>query len=247
MALKLTNPLHFPLAVLAGGVVLVLGIRLMRLPAVVALPAAIVVAGGSASIRQGQGKGPRKSSSKSSGKSRDLSAELDRLYAKASDLTEQAELLREEATERLQEVQQLELLGAVQYACDRTQELPTKIQGMIDRMGDGKALLSVPELTQQIADATAKRDNSDGPVKAQWQTLVESLERNLKLAQDGENASQAQVANLSTLISNAAGTLQQLQNKLRTADLSSTSETTALRALSDEFSSFQENVELLVA
>ncbi len=243
MAFQFKNPLHYPLAVLAGGIVLVLGVRLVRLPSLLALPAAVAVAVGTAAIRPEQSN----PTSQPSGKFPDLTAELDQLYYKASDLTEQAELLREEARERLQEVQQMELLGAVQYACDRTQELPDKIQSFIDRMGDGKALLSAAELTQQIADATAKRDNSSGPVQAQWQTLVDSLQRNLSLAQEGESTSQAQIANLSTLISNAAGTLQQLQNKLRTADLSNTHETSELRALSDEFSSFQENVDLLAA
>jgi hypothetical protein len=241
MAFQLKNPLHYPLAMLAGGIVLVLGVRLVRLPSAIALPAAIAVAIGTAAIRPEQAS----PTSQSSNKSPDLSAELDQLYSKALDLTAQAELLREEASDRLRDAEQVELLGAVQYACDRTQELPDKLQGFMDRMGDGKALLSAAELTQQIADATAKRDSSSGPVQAQWQTLVDSLQRNLSLAQEGENASQAQIANLSTLLSNAAGTLQQLQNKLRTADLSNTHETSELRALSDEFRNFQENVDLL--
>lgn len=242
MALKLTNPLHYPLAVLAGGVVLVLGVRLVRLPSVVALPAAVAVSLGAAVVRQA---GDTDSAMELEDPK--LEAEIRRLYGQAKELADQAVALRDQATGQLTEASQLELVGAVQYACDRTQELPNKIQQLGQRLGGGKSLLSAAELTQQVSDATTKRDQSSGTAKAQWQTLIDSLERNLTLAQEGEDARQAQLVSLSTLISNAAGTLQQLQNKLRTADLSSLSETTALRALSDEFSSFQENVELLVA
>jgi len=242
MALKLTNPLQYPLAVLTGGVVLVLAVRLGRLPSFVALPVAAAVSVGAAAVRQ-QGE-PEPAIELEDPK---LEAEIQALYDQGQNLAERSVALRDEATERLTGASQMELMGAVQYACDRTQELPNKIQQLGQRLGKGKSLLSAEDLTQQISDAEAKRDSSTGAARAQWQTLIDSLERNLALAQEGEDARQAQVVSLSTLISNAAGTLQQLQNKLRTADLSSTVETTELRALSDEFSRFQENVELLVA
>lgn len=242
MALKLANPLHYPLAVLAGGVVLVLSVRLVRLPSWAALPVATAVAVGTAAVRSKSDSGPGIELEDPK-----LTAEIKALYRKGQDLAEQAVALRDEATERLTGASQMELMGAVQYACDRTQELPAKIQQLGQRLGKGKSLLSAEDLTQQIQEAKSKRDKSSGAARTQWQTLIDSLERNLTLAQEGEDARQAQVVSLSTLISNAAGTLQQLQNKLRTADLSSASETTELRALSDEFSSFQENVELLVA
>ena len=242
MALKLTNPLHYPLAVLAGGIVLVLGVRLVRLPGIVMVPVAAAASVGAAALRK-QGE-PESTIALDDPQ---LEAELKALYGKAQSLAVQAVALRDEATERLTGASQMELMGAVQYACDRTQELPGKIQQLGQRLGGGKSLLSAEDLTQQLKEAKTKRDKSAGAARAQWQTLIDSLERNLTLAQEGEDARQAQVVSLSTLISNAAGTLQQLQNKLRTADLSSTSETTELRALSDEFSSFQENVELLIA
>ena len=242
MALKLTNPLLYPLAILSGGIVLILGVRLVRLPGFVAVSAATVVAVGTASVRKDSEPEPAIEL-----EDPQLEAEIKALYDKGQNLAEQAVALRNEATERLTGASQMELMGAVQYACDRTQELPTKIQQLGKRLGGGKSLLSAEDLTQQIKEAKTKRNKSSGAAKAQWQNLIDSLERNLNLAKEGEDARQAQVVSLSTLISNAAGTLQQLQNKLRTADLSSTSETTELRALSDEFSSFQENVELLVA
>jgi chromosome segregation ATPase len=242
MAFPFKNPLHYPLAVLAGGIVLVLGVRLVRLPSFVAVPAALAVAVGSTAVRKDSEPGAAIEL-----EDPQLGAEINILYGKAQNLANQALALRDEATKRLTGAAEMELMGAVQYACDRTQELPTKIQQLGQRLGGGKSLLSAADLTQQISDAKAKRDSSMGAAKAQWQTLIESLEHNLTLAQEGEDTRQAQLVSLSTLISNAAGTLQQLQNKLQTADLSSSSETNELMALSDEFSSFQKNVELLVA
>jgi hypothetical protein len=42
--MKLANPLNYPLAVLAGGIVLVVGVRLANLSSVVMLPFAAVIA-----------------------------------------------------------------------------------------------------------------------------------------------------------------------------------------------------------
>ncbi len=50
MKLTLTNPLYYPIAVLAGGVILVAGVRFIGLPNFVALPAAAVVATGGAAV-----------------------------------------------------------------------------------------------------------------------------------------------------------------------------------------------------
>ena len=42
--MKLANPLHYPLAVLGGGIILVMGVRLMQLPGYIALPTATAIA-----------------------------------------------------------------------------------------------------------------------------------------------------------------------------------------------------------
>ncbi|HEY9767095.1 MAG TPA: hypothetical protein V6C71_01145 [Coleofasciculaceae cyanobacterium] len=44
--MKLVNPLHYPLAVLAGGITLVVGIRLIQLPSYITLPTAVAIAAG---------------------------------------------------------------------------------------------------------------------------------------------------------------------------------------------------------
>ncbi|MEL7315783.1 MAG: hypothetical protein AAFN08_12605, partial [Cyanobacteria bacterium J06559_3] len=87
---------------------------------------------------------------------------------------------------------------------------------------------------------------STGAAKAQWSRLVASLQRNIELAQQGEDAREAQVVSLSTLIVDAGGVLQQLQNKLRSADLSSDRQTDELRELGLELNNMQENMDVLL-
>jgi uncharacterized membrane protein len=176
-----------------------------------------------------------------------LERELQSVRQQASDLAERANALRAEAIRLLTQVNQMELLGAVQYVCDRVQELPVKVDELARRMHGADSLLSVTGLQQQLQEVEAKQDASSGLARESLQKLADSLQRNIELARQGQDARQAQVISLSTLILDAAGVLQALQNKLRTADLTNATETMEVRSLSDELNSFQESVDLLVS
>ncbi|MEO0373371.1 MAG: hypothetical protein AAF329_01850 [Cyanobacteria bacterium P01_A01_bin.17] len=240
-SIKLANPLHYPLAVLAGGLVLIVGVRFLRLSNVVILPvAAVTMIGGAAFL---QGSRPAQISTKNPVLDRELQA----IQQQALKLRQQAENLRSEAAGVLTASHQVELLGAVEYACDRTTELPQKISDLSQRLSGSNSLLSVQDLQQQLAKVEQKQANSSGAAQQQWNRLSQSLSRNIQLAQQGEDARQAQVISLSTLILDAAGVLQQLQNKLRTANLESNTEAMKLRSLSEEFTRYQENVDLLLS
>jgi chromosome segregation ATPase len=239
--MKLANPLHYPLAVLAGGLVLVAGVRLGRLPNWVAVPGAVAIATLSAVYLQSREPQVIELANPA------LTRELQAVQQQARDLVVKADALKAEATTLLIEVHQLELLGTVQYGCDRTQELPQKINQLAQRLQGKDALLSVNDLEKQLQGVRTKIKTSAGIAQDQWSKLADSLERNIALAKQGEDARQAQVANLSTLIAEAGGVLQQLQNKLRTADLNNAAVTMELRDLSDEFKGFQETVDLLIA
>ncbi|MDJ0707159.1 MAG: hypothetical protein QNJ46_28115 [Leptolyngbyaceae cyanobacterium MO_188.B28] len=239
--MKLANPLHYPLAVLCGGLFLVGGVRVAKLPSWVALPGAVVIATGG-----GMALKAREPETLDLGNPA-LEREVQSIRQKVQILTRQADVLKVEATRLLTEANQMELLGTVQYACDRAHELPAKIDHLARRLKGGDSLLSVADLQKQLTEANAKLTSSSGPAQEQWGKLIVSLNRNIELAKQGEDARQAQIVSLSTLISDAAGVLQQLQNKLRKADLSNASEATALQALSQEFSGFQENLELLIS
>ncbi|MBD0267968.1 MAG: hypothetical protein ICV77_06705 [Cyanobacteria bacterium Co-bin8] len=240
--MKLANPLQYPLAVLVGGLTLFLGVRLASLPSGVMLPAAAAIATlGATALKSRQPdsspvlENPR------------LEQELQKTRQQALNLTQQATALQAEAQRLLTEAHQIELLGVVQYACDRSRKLPAKIDQLAQRLQGKDSLLSVTDLEKQLIEAERQRQNSSGVARQQWDTLIASLQRNRQLAQQGEDAREAQVVSLSTLILDAAGVLQQLQNKLRTADLSSSLAADEVRSLSTEFNGMQENMEVLIA
>ena len=239
--MKLANPLQYPLAVLAGGIFLVGGVRLGRLPAVVAVPGAVAIAAAGAAVLKSQAPDTIELTNKA------VNREFQQVRQQAVDLGTRADELNEEATNLLTASDQIELLGVVQYACDRTQQLPQKIDQLALRMEGNDALLSIDDLERQLKQAEVKVRNSKGVAQEQWGKLANSLKRNIALAKQGEDARQAQLANLSTLIAESGGVLQQLQNKLRTADLTSSVAADELRDLSDEFKGFQENVDVLIA
>ena len=239
--LKLANPLNYPLAVLIGGIILFVGVRLVKLPSIVMLPTSVAIAFAGASVQKS--REPERLNLGNPA----LERELESVKQQANKLAQKAENLRAEAEKLLTSSTQIGLLSAVQYACDRALELPAKIDQLARRLYGSDSLLSVSELQQQLGEVQTKQQRSSGIARQQLNQLSESLQRNLRLARQGQDARQAQVISLSTLITDSAGVLQQLQNRLRTSDLNNSEQIQELRSLSEELSSFQENVDLLVA
>ncbi len=237
--MKLTNPLYYPLAVLTGGLVLVLGVRFAQLPSAVMLPAAALIATGSAIALKSR------EAETISLDNPQLEGELQSVRVSARVLAEQANNLRSEAKKLLTDSLQIELLATVEYACDRACELPSNIDRLARQLQGGDAVFSVSDLQQQLQEVQAKLPSSSGVAKEQLDRLASSLERNIQLSLQGQDARFAQIVSLATLIQDAAGTLQKLQNKLKTADLNDLTQTGELQSLSAEFRSLQENVELI--
>jgi hypothetical protein len=238
---SIANPLYYPLSVLAGAVVLFTSVRLVNLPNVFAVPLAIAVAMGGAALQKA--RLPTTPDLENPA----LERELLLARQQARELAAQANTLRAEADRLLTEANQLDLLSTVQYACDRAEELPSKIDHLSRRMQGSDSLLAVDELEKQLREVDSKLHSSSGIAQEQLHRLADSLRRNIQLAQQGQDARQAQVVSLSTLILDSAGVLQSMQNQLRTVDLEDNSQTQELRLLSDELRQFQENVDLLVA
>lgn len=235
----MANPFHYPLAVLVGAIALVIGVRVARLPSVVMLPAAAAITAIGAIALKSQE--PERLLDNP-----ELERELQAVRASARALADRANALRLEAARLLTNADQIELLTAVQYACDRAVELPAKIDQLARRMQGADSLLSTDELQRQLAQVQTQLRSSSGAAREQRSKLAASLRRNIQLARQGQDARQAQVANLSTLILDSAGVLQAMQNRLRTANLADAAETLELRSLSDELRDFQENVDLLI-
>lgn len=236
----IVNPLHYPLAILVAATALVIGVRVARLPSVVILPVAVAIATAGAMILKSQE--PERLLDNP-----ELERELQAVRTSAKALADKANTLRLEATKLLTSADQMELLVAVQYACDRAVELPTKVDQLARRMQGADSLLSIDQLQQQLTQVQTQLQSSSGVAREQRSKLAASLRRNIQLARQGQDARQAQVASLSTLILDSAGVLQSMQNQLRTANLADAAQTLELRSLSDELQIFQENVDLLVA
>ena len=239
--MKIANPLYYPIAVLAGGIILIGGVRFLSLPNLLMLPVSAAVAtGGATVLKTRQGNNLRLTNPA-------LRRELEAVKTQANLLAEKANNLRVEAGKILTGIADMELLAMVQYACDRATEVPRKIDEMARRLQGDDALLSIGELQQQLKEVRGKLSGSQGVAKEQLTKLAESLNRNIQLARQGRDARQAQVVSLSTIIQDSAGVLQQMQNKLRIADLSNSEDKRELQFLTQELRSFQENIDLLVS
>ncbi|GAB1543002.1 hypothetical protein NUACC21_56760 [Scytonema sp. NUACC21] len=239
--IKLANPFFYPLSVLVGGVVLVVGVRFAKLPNVVILPTAALVATAGAAFLKSREPDEEKIAQQ------ELQKELKTLHSTAKNLAEKSGDLRQEARHLLTDDSlKLELLVVVEEACDRAIHLPTQINQLAERIQGNHSLLSPVELQKQLQEVQTKMHSSSGIARQNLKKLAESLERNIQLAKAGQDTRQAQIVNLYTLIQETAGVLQQLQNKLRASNLSNFEEVNELRFLSAEFNSCLENSEILV-
>ena len=235
--MKLANPFYYPLAMLLGGISLVLGVRLLSLPNLLVFPTAAAVATAGATFLKSREPDPKKI----------IDGELRQIKILAEGVASKAELLRQEAGDILTKGNfQLDLLVAVQSVCDRLSSLPSKIQQLTQKVSDREALLSEEELNAQLLESRQKLAKSSGIAKERLQELINSLEKNIQLAKTGQDARQAQIINLHTLIQNSAGILQEFQNKLRTSNLDQSQNLQDLQELNDELNQYQENVDILI-
>ncbi|MEA5621037.1 hypothetical protein VB711_24840 [Cronbergia sp. UHCC 0137] len=239
--MKLANPLDYPIAVLVGGISLVLGVRLLQMPNIVMLPVAagITVAGA----------GFLKSREPESWEldNPELEREIIAVKTSALALANKSNDLRLVARNLLVDSFQMDLLAAVQMSCDRASEVPTKIDSLALRLQSSNSLLSINELRQQLKEVQQKLKASGGVAKQHFNQLAESLQRNIKLAQEGEDIRLAQVVNLSTQIQDFTGILQQLQTKLHNSDLTDSQVIYDLQSLANDMVSVQESVYILVS
>ncbi len=238
--MKWINPLYSPAAVFLGCLTLVLGVRLTKGSSVIVVPVAIAVSTLSAALlTPAAGTKPANNPK--------LDKELSGIRQQAQTLAQKAQALGAEANQHLGASPYVELLGTVQYACERTCELPTKIDELAQRLQGEDSILSVGELQHQLREVEGKLKTSSGEAaQAQLHKLADSLRRNIQLVQQGQDARQAQVLSLSTLILESAGVLQTMQNQLRSLDLEDSTQTAQLQSLSNELRDFQENLDLLV-
>jgi glucose-6-phosphate-specific signal transduction histidine kinase len=207
--LKLANPIHYPIAVAIGGLTLVLGVRLLRIPNPIIIPSALGVTVLGASVlksRELDGEGQLQKT---------LEQELKEMETFSETLVTQSEEIRQEVSQKLaQESENLDTLVKVQEVCDRFAEVPSKIRKLSHKMTQKKSLLSWDKLTQKKADVDEKIQQSSGISRQQLEQLSATLEENLQQIEKGLDSRQSQVIYLNTLLQTSAGNLQQLYNNL---------------------------------
>ncbi|WP_256871636.1 hypothetical protein [Nostoc sp. TCL26-01] len=240
MMWKLVNPLFYPVAVLAGGISLVVGVRFVQLPSPVMIPLAAGVAVVGAGFLQSREPQYLELDNP------ELEREINAVKSSALALANQANEMGLEVKKLLTDAFQLELLAGLQMNCDRAVGLPAKIDHLALSLHGKNSLLSVNELQQQLAEVQQKLRSSSGVAKQHLNQLADSLKRNIQLAQEGEDTRLARIINISTLLQDSFGIFQQLQTKLRTYDLSDSEKINELQLLSDELNSLEENIDLLV-
>ncbi len=239
--LPIANPLQYPLAIAVGAIVWVGGVRMARLPQPVALAAGAVVASAGAALRKHLEPETLVLDDPA------LERELQTARQQAALLAERAGELQHSATERLSAAGQVRLLAAVQFACDRAQELPARLEELAAQLHGQDSLFSVPELKRQIDAACRKLPRTQGVARERLEALIASLENNIELAERGRDTRQAQAIDLTRLVADSTATLQQLQNQLRAANLDDERTVETLQELADKLGDLQENVALLVA
>ncbi|NJK39446.1 MAG: hypothetical protein HC835_18970 [Oscillatoriales cyanobacterium RM2_1_1] len=239
--MKLTNPLYYPASLFIGGTLLVLGVRFLKIPNLIILPGAIAATLISAAALKAQEPNAQKTAQQQ------LEQEIQTLKISGHNLAQKADTLRTEANQILAaDAANFDLLVRVQEVCDRTLELPRKLETAAQRIPQRESLLSVNELHQQLLEVKTKIRSSAGTAQQQLEKLAASLARNIELAEAGKDTRQAQLVNLHTIVQDSAGTLQQLQNKLRTADLKNSQDIQELQRLSTELNQYQSHVDVLI-
>ncbi|MCS6781797.1 MAG: hypothetical protein RMI89_06630 [Gloeomargarita sp. SKYBB_i_bin120] len=236
--MSLVNPLHYPLAVFLGVLVWVVGVRVGSLPRLLVVPVGVGVAlGASGFLHQ-----------------RELQARLDPALARQiSDLRQQvhrlvegAEQVRAEAARLLADAPDFDLLITVQEVCDQVQTLPQAVEQQLARLRQmDEAVLSVETLERQLAQVQRQQRHVGPAASEQFAQLAASLARNIQLAKAGQDIRSAHLTALATLVQDAAGVLQQLQNQLRAMEVGNPRQRQEVQALSETLRGFEQQMTIL--
>lgn len=207
--LKLANPIYYPIAVALGGITLVLGVRLLRVPNPIIIPSAVGVTLLGSSFLKSQELDAEGQLQKT------LEQDLNAMETFSETLGIQSEQVRQEVSQKLaQESQHLDTLVKVQEVCDRFSQFPTKIRNLTQKMIQKKSLLSWEELSQKKTEVDEQITLSSGESRQQLEQLSATLADNLAQVKQGLDSRQSQVIYLNTLLQTSAGNLQELYNNL---------------------------------
>ena len=195
--LLFTNPLHHPAAMAIAGAVLVTSVRVFMVSWWLALPLALL-AGFTIAHQRRESTPPS-------------------LSRRSLQLAQAARHLAYESSQRLSRAEDLGRLSAVQLCCQRVMELPPRLNALqADPAATERSLLSADNLEKRLRHEQRQLLHDRGTALGrQRQRLVQQLERNLRLAQQGVAAGRLWAMAMAELLEGVAGDLQTLQVNLR--------------------------------
>ncbi len=231
------NPLDHPGAIAAGGLVLVLLVRVWGL----GLPLGLL-AGAAVSLLVSwllRPRGARARSRLQRLHQQRLEAGLDGALERAAGLADTALALQEEALARFSDPGHLEALGTVQLCCERLQALPERLEQRRPLLQSGGGVRLSPDgLARRLAaEERALQKESEGPLRQERRRLVEQLRRNLDAARQGMDEGEARLLALATRLEAIDGGLQQLRRQIDrqwpSTEATAVAVTTAIEPLDD--------------
>lgn len=230
--MKLVNPLYYPLSVLAGVVVMVVGTRVLSGSKLVVIPVALGVMGLGATVQKSQEwANPA------------LVKPLQVAKQHALFVAEKAALIRQEAATRLSGLDQIDVLAGIQASCERFKELPQRVDQFSRHLRETTALLPLEHLQEQLQEVKERQRHALGSTQEHLGRMAESLERAVAQVQQGEDSGQAQVANLTVALLDATAILQTLQNALR---VNTPEALETLGSVQQEMLALQETIDLVL-
>jgi predicted membrane chloride channel (bestrophin family) len=198
--MKLANPLHYPLAVLAGAGVLFVGVRVADLPDYVAIPSAIGVAIAGSTYIQSRSRHPQ----------------LKDIKAVGASLSAQSRQLQADAVKLVRAGDRIDLLAQVESICDRALSLSLKIETLsLPQTDESKTAEELARVQAKLTEVRQKAKNSSGKIAAYWKDLADTLESHATSLKEGKTVEEERVVALTSMAYKAKAALQRLDNWLK--------------------------------
>jgi predicted membrane chloride channel (bestrophin family) len=223
--MKLANPLHYPLAVLAGAGVLFVGVRAVDLPPYVAIPSAIGVAIAGSTFIQSRSRQPQ----------------LKDIKAVGASLSTQSRQLQADAVKLVRAADRIDLLAQVESICDRALSLSLKVETLSLPETDGsKTAEELARVEAKLTEVRQKAKTSTGKIAVSWQELADTLTFHVNSLKEGKTVEEERVIALTSTAYKAKAALQRLDNWLKAPK-----ESDELEAIDLEFQSLHTGFDLL--
>lgn len=238
---RLTAPLQYSIAILAGGIVLVGGTRSGKIPNSVLFPSVAIVTVVTAIGLKAIEPDPEKLARE------EIDRELRNLKVSGQELALRAGFVRQEAGQILsREVEYKKLFARIEKTCEPFADLVPVIEEFGRRIPRKTAGSCRAELKKELHSARALVSSSQGIARQQTEELVTALEKNLELAKTGNSLTVAKLLQLQAIVQDATELLQDVQNKVRRIHRRGGDRVAEIGELCDRLQGISRTLEILI-